>query len=77
MSQDVLITTMRCKNLSLSCLKDFIADNFQLSSKLDKFFEQFNLDILQAEQDNAALTLLPIRSKLNLPIVLDLHGIWP
>jgi glycosyltransferase involved in cell wall biosynthesis len=49
----------------------------QLTNGLPEFFKKFNLDIIQAEQDNAALTLLPIRSKLDVPLVLDLHGIWP
>lgn len=48
----------------------------QLSSKLHELFKKFDLDVLQAEQDNAALSLLSMRSKLDLPIVLDLHGIW-
>lgn len=50
---------------------------FAGSSKLVETFKKYNIEIVQAEQDNAALTLLQIREKLDLPIVLDLHGIWP
>jgi glycosyltransferase involved in cell wall biosynthesis len=53
-----------------------LSGRIQLSSKLHELFKKFDLDIVQAEQDNAALSLLSMRSKLNLPIVLDLHGIW-
>jgi glycosyltransferase involved in cell wall biosynthesis len=48
-----------------------------VSSKLVSILEASNLDILQAEQDNAALMLLSANSKLKVPLVLDLHGIWP
>jgi glycosyltransferase involved in cell wall biosynthesis len=47
------------------------------SLKLEEMLKKFDVDIVQAEQDNAALLLLSIRQKLGLPIVLDLHGIWP
>jgi len=65
------------QKLVIKLSKRLYSGRIQLSSKLPKFFEKYDLDILQAEQDNAALSLLSIRSKLNLPIVLDLHGIWP
>lgn len=44
---------------------------------LYELLKRYQLDVVQAEQDNAALLLLPLRDKLNIPIVLDLHGIWP
>ena len=65
------------QKLIIKLSKRLYSGQIQLSSKLPKFFEKYDLDILQAEQDNAALSLLSVRSKLNLPIVLDLHGIWP
>ena len=65
------------QKLVIKLSKRLSSGQIQLSSKLDKFLKPFDLDILQAEQDNAALALLPIRSSLNIPIVLDLHGIWP
>ena len=76
MFQGVLIITLGYQKLVIKFSKKLYDGQIQLSSKLDKFFEPFDLDILQAEQDNAALTLLPMCSRLNLPIVLDLHGIW-
>jgi glycosyltransferase involved in cell wall biosynthesis len=65
------------QRLVIKSSKCLLGGQFQLSSGLADFFKKFNLDIIQAEQDNAALTLLPIRSKLGIPLVLDLHGIWP
>lgn len=65
------------QNLVIRLSKKLYSGQIRLSAKLDEFFKKFDLDILQAEQDNAALSLLSIRSKLGLPIVLDLHGIWP
>jgi len=44
---------------------------------LFEVLKQYQLDVVQAEQDNAALLLLPLRDKLDIPMVLDLHGIWP
>ena len=44
---------------------------------LYELLKRYKLDVVQAEQDNAALLLLPLRDKLDIPIVLDLHGIWP
>lgn len=44
---------------------------------LYELLKRYQLDVVQAEQDNAALLLLPLRDKLDIPIVLDLHGIWP
>ncbi len=65
------------QKLVIKLSKRLYSGQIQLSTNLAKFFEQFDLDILQAEQDNAALTLLPVHSKLKVPIVLDLHGVWP
>ena len=48
-----------------------------VSSKLLTILKESDLDILQAEQDNAAMALLSTHSKLKIPLVLDLHGIWP
>lgn len=53
------------------------AGKLRASPKLQELFKEFDLDIVQAEQDNAALLLLSIGPKLDVPIVLDLHGIWP
>ena len=65
------------QRLVIKSSKRLLGGQFQLSNGLVNFFKKFDLDIIQAEQDNAALTLLPIRSKLGIPLVLDLHGIWP
>jgi glycosyltransferase involved in cell wall biosynthesis len=65
------------QRLVIKSSKRLLGGQFQLSNGLVNFFKKFDLDIVQAEQDNAALTLLPIRSKLGIPLVLDLHGIWP
>ncbi len=47
------------------------------SSELAGVLKEHEIDIVQAEQDNAAAALLSARKKLAVPIVLDLHGIWP
>jgi glycosyltransferase involved in cell wall biosynthesis len=46
-------------------------------SKLLSILQEYDLDILQAEQDNAAFMLLSTQTNLDIPLVLDLHGIWP
>lgn len=45
--------------------------------KFRKILKESKLDILQAEQDNAALMMLSGNFDLDIPLVLDLHGIWP
>lgn len=65
------------QKLVIKTSKKLAAGGFSSSSKLEETLKKYNLDIVQAEQDNAALVLLSIRQKLDLPIVLDLHGIWP
>lgn len=57
--------------------KKLASGKIQAASRLLELFREFDLDIIQAEQDNAALLLLSMGSRLNLPVVLDLHGIWP
>jgi hypothetical protein len=49
------------QKLVIRLSKKLYSGQIRLSSKLDKFFKTFDLDILQAEQDNAALSLLSIR----------------
>src|SRR5450756_2204078 len=56
------------QRLVIKSSKHLLGGQFQLSSGLADFFKKFNLDIIQAEQDNAALTLLPLRSKLGIPL---------
>jgi glycosyltransferase involved in cell wall biosynthesis len=46
-------------------------------SKLLSILKEYDLDILQAEQDNAAFMLLSTQINRDIPLVLDLHGIWP
>ena len=46
-------------------------------SKLLTILKEYDLDILQAEQDNAAFMLLSTQMRRDIPLVLDLHGIWP
>lgn len=58
-------------------MSDVFVKGFTGSSRLVETLKKYNIDIVQAEQDNAAIVLLSIRKKLDLPIVLDLHGIWP
>jgi glycosyltransferase involved in cell wall biosynthesis len=65
------------QRLVIKASKKLATGKLYASSKLQELFEKSDLDIIQAEQDNAALVLLSMGSKLNLPIVLDLHGIWP
>jgi glycosyltransferase involved in cell wall biosynthesis len=65
------------QRLVIKSSERLLGGQLHLSNGLVSFFKKFDLDIIQAEQDNAALTLIPIRSKLGIPLVLDLHGIWP
>jgi len=44
---------------------------------LYELLKRYKLDVVQAEQDNAALLLLSLGDKLDIPLVLDLHGVWP
>lgn len=64
------------QRLVIRMAKHMLSGKIQPSQKLQGILEKSKLDILQAEQDNAALMLLPCVSH-DLPIVLDLHGIWP
>jgi len=57
--------------------RKIISKPIKLPIKFREVLEHQELDILQAEQDNAALVLLSSQLNLSLPIVLDLHGIWP
>ena len=65
------------QKLVIKVSKKLAAGGLSGSLKLEEMLKKFDVDIVQAEQDNAALLLLSIRQKLGLPIVLDLHGIWP
>jgi glycosyltransferase involved in cell wall biosynthesis len=65
------------QKLVIKVSKKLAAGGLSGSLKLEEVLKKFDVDIVQAEQDNAALLLLSIRQKLGLPIVLDLHGIWP
>lgn len=49
----------------------------KLPLKFHEILKNQDLDILQAEQDNAALVLLSAKLNLSIPTILDLHGIWP
>lgn len=57
--------------------RKIVSKPLKLPTKFRDVLEKQNLDILQAEQDNAALVLLSSNLKLSIPTVLDLHGIWP
>ncbi|MDT8782462.1 MAG: glycosyltransferase family 4 protein [Candidatus Bathyarchaeota archaeon] len=57
--------------------KKMTSGRVQMPSKLKSIIADSNLDILQAEQDNAALMLLSSGLNIDIPLVLDLHGIWP
>jgi len=54
-----------------------------LEKKQKSFFKLIDavnkceIDVLQAVQDNAALLLLGVKDKLDLPSAIDLHTIWP
>ena len=65
------------QKLVIKMSKKLMTGSISASSKLQSILEKSDLDILQAEQDNAALMLLSTRLDLNIPLVLDLHGIWP
>jgi glycosyltransferase involved in cell wall biosynthesis len=65
------------QKLVIKMLKKVMTGRINVSSKLQSILEKSDLDILQAEQDNAALMLLSTRLDFDIPIVLDLHGIWP
>jgi glycosyltransferase involved in cell wall biosynthesis len=41
-----------------------------------KLCKKYKIDILHAIQDNAALMLLGIKQNLNIPLLLDLTGVW-
>lgn len=65
------------QKLVIKMSKRLMTGRIKVSSKLQSILEKSDLDVLQAEQDNAALMILSDRSALGIPIVLDLHGIWP
>lgn len=65
------------QKLVIKMSKRLTSGRISLSSKLLSILETSELDILQAEQDNAALLLLSAHLRLNVPLVLDLHGVWP
>jgi len=46
---------------------------FQLFEAVDKY----EIDILQAIQESAALWLLGVKKELELPLAVDLHTLWP
>jgi len=65
------------QKLVIKISKQLARGRIKVSSKLQSILKESDLDILQAEQDNAAMMLLSARLELDIPIVLDLHGIWP
>lgn len=48
-----------------------------IASKLTRIVDNLDLSIIQAEQEFAALVCSNIRSHIDIPIVVDFHGIWP
>jgi glycosyltransferase involved in cell wall biosynthesis len=65
------------QKLVIKISKRLAKGQVQISPKLFEVLKALDLDIIQGEQDNAGLLLLSAQSKLDLPVVLDLHGIWP
>jgi len=59
------------------CRKSLLLKNARsLSDGVYKVASEFDLDVLQAEQQIASLACLRVGEKLGVPLVADFHGIW-
>jgi len=72
-----IINSKRLKELPIPQIYYMERIAKSLAKDIEKKVEALNLDAVQAEQEIAALSCVYTPNKLSVPILFDIHGIWP